>query len=152
MKLLTEVAPPVRRVDNACSHSLRGSRFGEGEAVLRMKGDLYSENSALWDPAAYRVMFHAHPRTGDAWCIYPTYDFTHCIVDSIENVSRPQRLERRVRAPLWTPCCVLRAASHGDRSSRHFCPAGRGSVGVWLCRPPVPLFRRVALPNTCPAL
>ena len=52
-----------------------------------MRGDMLSENSALWDPAAYRVLFHAHPRTGDAWCIYPTYDYTHCIVDSIENIT-----------------------------------------------------------------
>ena len=52
-----------------------------------MRGDLLSENSALWDPAAYRVLFHAHPRTGDAWCIYPTYDYTHCIVDSLEDIS-----------------------------------------------------------------
>jgi len=51
---------------------MRAGRYGEGEAVLRMKGDLLSENSSLWDPAAYRVLFHAHPRTGDAWCIYPT--------------------------------------------------------------------------------
>ena len=52
-----------------------------------MRGDMLSENSALWDPAAYRVLFHAHPRTGDAWCIYPTYDYTHCIVDSLEDIS-----------------------------------------------------------------
>ena len=41
----------------------------------------------MWDLAAYRIMFHAHPKTGDAWCIYPTYDYTHCIVDSIENIT-----------------------------------------------------------------
>ena len=66
---------------------MKQGRYAEGEAFLRMKGDLNSDNSALWDPAAYRVMFHAHPRTGAGWCIYPTYDYTHCIVDSLENIS-----------------------------------------------------------------
>ncbi|KAL1505024.1 hypothetical protein AB1Y20_008785 [Prymnesium parvum] len=71
----------------ALFEKMRQGRFDEGEAVLRMKGDLLSDNSSLWDPAAYRVLFHPHPRTGDAWCIYPTYDFTHCIVDSLENIT-----------------------------------------------------------------
>jgi len=66
---------------------MKQGRFGEGGAVLRMRGDLHSENSAMWDPAAYRIMFAAHPRTGGAWCIYPTYDYTHCIVDSLEDIS-----------------------------------------------------------------
>eukprot|EP00967_Tisochrysis_lutea_P046577 scaffold56582_cov32-Tisochrysis_lutea.AAC.1 len=63
-----------RSVEENLQHfeRMRSGRYGEGEAVLRMKGDLYSENSSLWDPAAYRVLFHEHPRTGDAWCIYPT--------------------------------------------------------------------------------
>ena len=65
---------------------MKQGRFGEGEAVLRMRGDLHSENSAMWDPAAYRIIPAAHPRTGDAWCIYPTYDYTHCIVDSLEDI------------------------------------------------------------------
>jgi len=66
---------------------MKQGRYAEGEACLRMRGDLRSDNSALWDPAAYRVLFHAHPRTGSEWCIYPTYDYTHCIVDSLEQVS-----------------------------------------------------------------
>ena len=66
---------------------MKQGRYGEGEAVLRIKGDLHSENTSMWDLAAYRVMFHAHPKTGDAWCIYPTYDYTHCIVDSLENIT-----------------------------------------------------------------
>ncbi len=66
---------------------MKQGRLAEGEAVLRMKGDLKSDNSSMWDPAAYRIMFHAHPRTGDEWCIYPTYDYTHCIVDSLEDIT-----------------------------------------------------------------
>jgi len=52
-----------------------------------MKMDLLNPNPNLWDHVAYRVMFTAHPRTGNAWCIYPTYDYTHCIVDSLENIT-----------------------------------------------------------------
>ena len=70
-----------------CFQKMKQGRYAEGEAFLRMKGDLYSENSSMWDLAAYRIMYHAHPKTGDAWCIYPTYDYTHCIVDSIENIT-----------------------------------------------------------------
>ena len=62
-------------------------RYDEGAAFLRIKGDLLSENSSMWDLAAYRIMYHEHPKTGDAWCIYPTYDYTHCIVDSLENIT-----------------------------------------------------------------
>ena len=39
------------------------------------------------DPVAYRIKFTSHPRTGDKWCIYPTYDYTHCLCDSIENIT-----------------------------------------------------------------
>ncbi|EOD05227.1 hypothetical protein EMIHUDRAFT_414809 [Emiliania huxleyi CCMP1516] len=70
---------------------MRTGRFGEGEAArvvtLPVACDLLSDNSSLWDPAAYRVLFHSHPRTGDEWCVYPTYDYTHCIVDSLEDIS-----------------------------------------------------------------
>ena len=45
-----------------------------------------SSNPAMWDGAAYRIMFHKHPHSGDKWCIYPTYDFTHCVVDALEHV------------------------------------------------------------------
>jgi len=52
-----------------------------------IKGDLMSDNPAMWDTAFYRIKYAAHPHSGDAWCIYPTYDYTHCIVDSLENVT-----------------------------------------------------------------
>lgn len=60
--------------------------YREGEASLRMKIDMRHTNPNLWDPVAYRVIFHAHPHTKDAWCVYPTYDFSHCIVDSLEDI------------------------------------------------------------------
>jgi len=66
---------------------MKQGRYAEGAAFLRLKGDLLSENSSMWDLAAYRIMYHAHPRTADGWCIYPTYDYTHCIVDSLEDIT-----------------------------------------------------------------
>ncbi len=66
---------------------MRVGYFGEGEAVLRMKGDYNSPNPNMWDHIAYRIMFDAHPISGDDWCIYPTYDYTHCIVDSLEWIT-----------------------------------------------------------------
>ncbi|GJJ07401.1 hypothetical protein Clacol_001603 [Clathrus columnatus] len=61
--------------------------YQKGEAVLRMKQDLDDGNPQMWDLIAYRVVNAAHHRTGSTWKIYPTYDFTHCLVDSIENIS-----------------------------------------------------------------
>ncbi|KAK5863773.1 hypothetical protein PBY51_000778 [Eleginops maclovinus] len=58
--------------------------FAEGEATLRMK--MVMEDGKM-DPVAYRIKYTAHHRTGDEWCIYPTYDYTHCLCDSIENIT-----------------------------------------------------------------
>ena len=67
-------------------NKMRMGMYGEGEATLRMKIDNLHNNPCMWDPIAYRVMFVPHLRTGDKWCIYPSYDYTHCIVDSIEHI------------------------------------------------------------------
>uniref|UniRef100_A0A3Q2E2Q1 Glutamine--tRNA ligase n=1 Tax=Cyprinodon variegatus TaxID=28743 RepID=A0A3Q2E2Q1_CYPVA len=56
----------------------------EGEATLRMK--MVMEDGKM-DPVAYRIKYTPHHRTGDEWCIYPTYDYTHCLCDSIENIT-----------------------------------------------------------------
>lgn len=61
--------------------------YQPGEAILRMKQDLQNPSPQMWDLIAYRVLNATHPRTGDKWKIYPTYDFTHCIVDSLENIT-----------------------------------------------------------------
>ena len=66
---------------------MKNGEFKEGECSLRMKGDLRSDIPSMWDLAAYRVKFASHPHTGDKWCIYPTYDYTHCLVDSLENIT-----------------------------------------------------------------
>ncbi|KAH0839954.1 glutaminyl-tRNA synthetase [Lanmaoa asiatica] len=57
------------------------------EAFLRMKQDLSDPNPKMWDLTAYRVLDASHHRTHDKWKIYPTYDYTHCLVDSFENIS-----------------------------------------------------------------
>ncbi|KXS19659.1 glutaminyl-tRNA synthetase [Gonapodya prolifera JEL478] len=66
---------------------MKEGRYGEGEATLRMKMDMQSGNPQFWDLVAYRVMYTRHVRTGDAWCIYPTYDYVHCLCDSFENIT-----------------------------------------------------------------
>lgn len=66
---------------------MRKGLYGEGEAVLRMKIDMNSDNYNMRDFIAYRIKYVPHPHQGNKWCIYPTYDFSHCIVDSIENIT-----------------------------------------------------------------
>ena len=66
---------------------MRAGFYKPGEAILRMKMDLESGNTMMWDLVAYRVLNAAHHRTHDKWKIYPTYDFTHCLCDSFENIS-----------------------------------------------------------------
>lgn len=66
---------------------MRDGKFKRGEATLRMKQDLSNPNPQMWDLVAYRIVDAPHHRTGTKWKIYPTYDFTHCLVDSFENVS-----------------------------------------------------------------
>ena len=61
--------------------------IAEGQHVLRAKIDMNSPNINLRDPVIYRIRHHAHQRTGDAWCIYPLYDFTHGLSDAIEGVT-----------------------------------------------------------------
>lgn len=65
---------------------MRQGRFAEGEATLRMKMDIMSENPCMWDLIAYRIKYVPHPMTGNKYCIYPSYDFTHCLNDSFEDI------------------------------------------------------------------
>ncbi|MGX5175172.1 glutamine--tRNA ligase/YqeY domain fusion protein [Aliikangiella sp. IMCC44653] len=66
---------------------MKAGEFADGEKVLRAKIDMASPNMNMRDPAIYRIKRQHHIRTGDKWCIYPTYDFTHCISDAIEGVT-----------------------------------------------------------------
>lgn len=66
---------------------MKQGEFEEGSRVLRAKIDMASPNMVMRDPTIYRIRKVPHHRTGDAWCIYPLYDFTHCLSDSIEGVT-----------------------------------------------------------------
>ncbi len=66
---------------------MRAGEFEDGAHVLRAKIDMRSPNLNMRDPVLYRIRKAAHHRTGDAWCIYPMYDYTHCISDAIERIT-----------------------------------------------------------------
>ncbi len=66
---------------------MRAGEFKEGSCVLRAKIDMASPNMKLRDPAIYRIKYAHHYRTGDAWCIYPLYDFAHCLSDPMEGIT-----------------------------------------------------------------
>ena len=66
---------------------MRKGEFADGTRVLRAKIDMASPNVTMRDPTMYRIKKASHHRTGDKWCIYPMYDFTHCISDSIEGIT-----------------------------------------------------------------
>ena len=66
---------------------MKAGEFKEGEHVLRAKIDMSSPQIIMRDPVIYRIKFAHHFRTNDKWCIYPMYDFTHCISDAIEGIT-----------------------------------------------------------------
>jgi glutaminyl-tRNA synthetase len=66
---------------------MRSGEFEEGAYTLRAKIDMSSPNISMRDPIIYRIRFAHHYRAGDKWCIYPMYDFTHCISDALEGIT-----------------------------------------------------------------
>jgi glutaminyl-tRNA synthetase len=92
---------------------MRAGEFADGQYVLRAKIDMASPNINMRDPALYRIRRVHHHRTGDSWCIYPMYDYTHCISDAIEGITHSLcTLEFEDHRPLYdwvleqlrTPC------------------------------------------------
>ena len=92
---------------------MRAGEFADGAHVLRAKIDMASSNLNLRDPTLYRIRRTSHHRTGDRWCIYPLYDFTHCLSDSLEGITHSIcTLEFENHRPLYdwvldalaTPC------------------------------------------------
>lgn len=78
-----------RSVDEnlALFEDMKAGKIEEGKMVVRAKIDMASPNLNMRDPVIYRVKKSHHPRTGNDWCIYPMYDFTHCISDSLEMIT-----------------------------------------------------------------
>ncbi|MGZ8153061.1 MAG: glutamine--tRNA ligase/YqeY domain fusion protein [Methylovulum sp.] len=92
---------------------MRAGEFADGQYVLRAKIDMASPNINMRDPTIYRIRRVQHHRTGDAWCIYPMYDYTHCISDALEGITHSLcTLEFEDHRPLYdwvleklqTPC------------------------------------------------
>jgi glutaminyl-tRNA synthetase len=81
---------------------MKSGEFEDGRRVLRAKIDMASGNLNMRDPIMYRILRSTHHRTGDKWCIYPTYDFTHGQSDSIENITHSMcTLEFEDHRPLY---------------------------------------------------
>ena len=81
---------------------MKAGEFENGAYVLRAKIDMASPNLHLRDPAIYRIKHAEHHNTGNTWCIYPMYDFAHCIEDSIEGITHSLcTLEFEVHRPLY---------------------------------------------------
>ena len=83
---------------------MKNGKIDEGMMCLRMKGNLKDPNPCMWDTVFYRVMKRTHPKTKNKWCIYPTYDFTHCIVDSLEGITHSlcsKEFEIRRKSYYW---------------------------------------------------
>jgi glutaminyl-tRNA synthetase len=84
---------------------MRAGQYGDGEKVLRAKIDMSSPNMHMRDPILYRIKHAHHHRTGDAWCIYPMYDFAHGQSDSIEHITHSIcTLEFIPHRPLYDWC------------------------------------------------
>jgi glutaminyl-tRNA synthetase len=92
---------------------MRAGEFPEGTHTLRAKIDMASGNLNMRDPVMFRILHATHHRTGDAWCIYPMYDFAHCVSDAIEGITHSIcTLEFEDHRPLYdwfldelqTPC------------------------------------------------
>ena len=66
---------------------MRAGEFPEGAHTLRAKIDMASGNLNMRDPVMFRILHASHHRTGDKWCIYPMYDYAHCVSDAIEGIT-----------------------------------------------------------------
>jgi len=89
----------------ALFRSMRAGELKDGECILRGKIDMAAPNFMLRDPALYRIKHADHHRTGDAWCIYPMYDFTHGLSDAIEGITHSIcTLEFENNRPLYDWC------------------------------------------------
>ncbi len=102
----TCIASPWRDRDPAENlrefRKMRDGHYKAGECVLRLKIDMAHENAVMRDPVAYRINYTPHYRTGTTWCIYPSYDYSHGIVDALEGITHSYcTSEFYIRRPLY---------------------------------------------------
>jgi glutaminyl-tRNA synthetase len=96
---------------------MRAGEFPDGAHVLRLKIDMASPNVNMRDPAIYRIRHASHHRTGSKWCIYPLYDYTHCISDALEGITHSIcTLEFQDHRPLYD--WVIEKLAEGGRLPR----------------------------------
>ncbi len=96
---------------------MRAGEFPDGAHVLRLKIDMASPNINMRDPAIYRIRHASHHRTGDKWCVYPLYDYTHCISDALERITHSIcTLEFQDHRPLYD--WVIGKLADGDMLAR----------------------------------
>ncbi len=95
---------------------MRAGEFADGARTLRAKIDMASGNINLRDPALYRIRKVSHQNTGDAWCIYPMYDYAHCISDAVEGITHSLcTLEFEDHRPLYDWCLAqIDLANHPE--------------------------------------
>jgi glutaminyl-tRNA synthetase len=92
---------------------MKRGMYPEGKYLLRAKLDMASPNINMRDPALYRIKYATHPRTGDRWCIYPMYDFTHPISDAIEGITHSFcTLEFEDHRPAYDWACTIDGIEH----------------------------------------
>ncbi|STV78056.1 glutaminyl-tRNA synthetase [Klebsiella michiganensis] len=95
----------------ALFEKMRSGGFAEGKACLRAKIDMASPFIVMRDPVLYRIKFADHHQTGSKWCIYPMYDFTHCISDALEGITHSLcTLEFRITAACTIGCWITSAS------------------------------------------
>jgi len=98
---------------------MRAAEFPDGAHVLRARIDMASPNINMRDPTLYRIRHAAHHRTGDAWCIYPTYDYAHPLSDAIEGITHSLcTLEFEDHRPLYDWCVESLAGTAREFKSR----------------------------------
>jgi glutaminyl-tRNA synthetase len=96
---------------------MRAGEFADGTHVLRLRIDMASPNINMRDPVVYRIRHARHHRTGDRWCIYPLYDYTHCISDALERVTHSIcTLEFQDHRPLYD--WIIQRLAEGGKLTR----------------------------------
>ncbi|MGI9499831.1 MAG: glutamine--tRNA ligase, partial [Geminicoccaceae bacterium] len=111
---------------------MRAGEFKDGERVLRAKIDMTAGNINMRDPVLYRILHAHHPRTGDAWCLYPTYDFAHGQSDAIEGVTHSLcTLEFEDHRPLYD-WLVARLPTNARPRQYEFAKLSVGYSGISL--------------------